>query len=238
VTNISRDPAIRLEFMRGVRDQLPILLGVVPFGLIFGALALENGLPPETIQGLSFFVFAGSAQFIAADLIGGGTPALIVILTIAIVNLRHMLYSATLAPRLRPLSTSWRWILSWLLTDEAFATSSIHFRRHPNPKAHWYMLGTGLALWISWQISTAAGVLLGAALPASWNLDFALPLTFLALLIPLLLDRAILAAAASAAIAAMLLAGLPFRLGLLLSALIGIAAGYAAEVLMSAEGKA
>jgi 4-azaleucine resistance transporter AzlC len=212
-----------------VRDQLPILLGVVPFGLIFGALALENGLPPETIQGFSIFVFAGSAQFIAADLIGSGTPALIVVLTIAVVNLRHLLYSASLSRAFQPLSRAWRWILSWLLTDEAFATSSIHFKQQPNPKAHWYLLGTGLALWVSWQISTAAGLFLGAALPASWNLDFALPLTFLALLIPLLEDRPTFWAAASAGIAGVAFVGLPYRLGLLLAAVVGIACGFLVE---------
>ena len=222
-------PSRKDEFFRGIRDQLPILLGVITFGLIFGALAIENVLPPDTVQGLSFFVFAGSAQFIAADLIGGGAPALVVVLTIAVVNLRHMLYSASLAPALQPLSRRWRWSLSWLLTDEAFATSSVHFKKQPNPNMHWYMLGTGLALWGSWQLSTAAGVLLGAALPASWNLDFALPLTFLALLIPLLVDRPTLAAAAAAGLTAVLLVGLPYRLGLLFAAFAGIAGGYLAE---------
>lgn len=234
----SLNTSARGEFLRGIRDQLPILLGVVPFGLIFGALALENGLPAATIQGFSFFVFAGSAQFIAADLIAGGTPAIIVVLTIAVVNIRHMLYSATLAPYLQPLSAGWRWALSWLLTDEAFATSSVHFKRNPNPKAHWYLLGTGLALWGSWQLSTAAGVLLGTALPASWNLQFALPLTFLALLIPLLKDQPTLAAAASAGLSAVLLSRLPFRLGLLLAAFIGIGVGYAVESLKAETGSA
>ncbi|MFP3854108.1 MAG: AzlC family ABC transporter permease [Anaerolineales bacterium] len=222
-------PPPRAEFLRGARDQLPILLGVVPFGIIFGALALANGLPPDTILGFSFFVFAGSAQFIAAELIAGGAPAFITVLTIAVVNLRHLLYSASIGPALQPLQAGWRWTLSWLLTDEAFATSSVHYRRHPNPNAHWYMLGTGLALWGSWQISTLAGVVLGAALPTSWNLSFALPLTFLALLIPLLDDRRTVLSAASAGLAGMLLAGLPFRLGLLFAAFIGIGVGYFAE---------
>ena len=222
-------PPPRAEFLRGARDQLPIRLGVVPFGIIFGALALDNGLPADTILGFSFFVFAGSAQFIAAELIAGGAPAFITVLTIAVVNLRHLLYSASLGPALQPLHAGWRWALSWLLTDEAFATASVHYRRHPNPNAHWYLLGTGLALWGSWQASTLAGVVLGAALPVSWNLSFALPLTFLALLIPLLADRPTVLSAISAGFAGMLLAGLPFRLGLLFAAFIGIAVGYFAE---------
>lgn len=229
MTSAAKTPTARAEFVLGMRDQLPILLGVIPFGLIFGALAIENGLPADSVQGFSIFVFAGSAQFIAADLIGAGTPALVVILTIAVVNLRHMLYSATLAPALRPLAPLWRWVLSWLLTDEAFATSSVHFSHRPNPNMHWYLLGTGLTLWGSWQLSTAAGLLLGTALPASWNLDFALPLTFLALLIPLLIDRPTLLAAAAAGLTAMLLLSLPYRLGLLFAALAGIVAGSLAE---------
>jgi 4-azaleucine resistance transporter AzlC len=212
-------------FFAGVRDQLPLLLGVIPFGLIFGALAVSQGIPGWAAQGLSLFVFAGSAQFVAAELVGAGAPALVIVFTILVVNLRHLLYSASLAPSLRQLPGRWRVVLAWLLTDEAFATTSARLNRGIRDKTEWYMLGTGLTLWGSWQVSTALGVLLGAQVPASWSLDFALPLTFMALIVPSLTDRPAIGAAAAAGISATALAGLPFRLGLVLASLIGIAVG-------------
>ncbi len=215
----------RQEFWRGIRDMLPILLGVIPFGLIFGALALAEGVPPLATQGLSLFVFAGSAQFIAAGLIGAGAPPTIVVLTILVVNLRHMLYSATMAPYYEKLPLRWKAGLAWLLTDEAFATTSVRYREPDQTRAHWYALGAGMALWVSWQVSTAVGVLAGAQVPEAWALDFALPLTFLALLIPVLVSRPAWAAALTAAATSLALIGLPFKLGLLFAIAAGVAAG-------------
>lgn len=215
----------RAEFLAGARDQLPLLLGVIPFGLIFGALAISIGLTPLETQGFSLFVFAGSSQFIAVSLIGEMAPALVIIATIFTVNLRHALYSASMSPRFRPLSIYWKLSLSWLLTDEAFATASTRYRRGQGTNAHWYMFGTGLTLWIAWQISTALGVLLGVEITANFPLAFALPLTFIALLVPTLVDRASIATAVSAGLFAVLLHGLPLRLGLLIGALIGVGVG-------------
>lgn len=220
----------RAVFLQGIRDQFPILLGVVPFGLIFGALAIGQGIPPLAAQGFSLIIFAGSAQFIAAGLVGTGAPLLVIVATVVIVNLRHALYSATLAPHLRDQSRLWRACLGWLLTDEAFATTVSFLARRGRKNLHWYLLGTGMTLWTSWQLSTAIGILLGAAIPASWNLDFALPLTFLALIIPTLTDRPTWAAALTAGVAALLLNSLPFRLGLLLAALLGMAVGLVLDM--------
>ena len=217
------------EFLLGIRDQGPILLGVAPFGMIFGALAIASGIPPLETQAFSIFIFAGSAQFIAVGLIAEGTGALIVVLTIFVVNLRHMLYSASMAHNFKPLNLRWKFSLSWLLTDEAFAVASTRYRRGPLKNAHWYTLGTGLALWGTWQVSTAIGILLGAGIPRSWNLAFALPLTFLALLAPTLTDRAARAAALTGGILAVLFAAWPFRLGLFIAALAGITAGLIVE---------
>lgn len=216
-------------FVQGVQDQVPILLGVIPFGLIFGALAVSQGISGWATQGLSILVFAGSAQFVAAELAGSGAPALLIVFTILVVNLRHMLYSASLAPHLRRLPLRWRAVLAWLLTDEAFATTSSRVSRGNTHQLHWYLLGTGLALWACWQISTAVGILLGAGVPASWSLDFALPLTFMALIAPSLTDRPALAAAGAAGVAAVALAGLPYHLGLVLAGLIGIVVGMGFE---------
>lgn len=213
------------EFLTGVRDQLPLLLGVVPFGLIFGAVALSVGMTPLAAQGFSLLIFAGSAQFVAAGLVGELVPPLAIIATIIVVNLRHTLYSASMAPYLAKLPLRWKLALGWLLTDEAFATTIIRYRRGRLEYAHWYMLGTGMTLWSTWQISTAIGITLGPRVPQAFPLEFAVPLTFLALLMPTLVDRPSLAAAASAGVLAIALHGLPYRLGLLIGAMSGVGIG-------------
>src|SRR5689334_19870858 len=108
------------EFFYGIRDEVPILLGVLPFGLIYGASALSAGIPASIALAMSSVVFAGSAQFVIAQLVAAGTPALVIILTAFIVNIRHLLYSASIAPAIRQLPRPWKWLLAYLLTDEAY----------------------------------------------------------------------------------------------------------------------
>ena len=231
-------------FISGVRDELPILLGVIPFGMIYGVLALAAGLPAGIAQAMSAIVFAGSAQFLAVKLIGTGTPALIVILTAFVVNLRHALYSASVAPHLRRLSPLWKGLLAYLLTDEAYAVTITHYQTSGEPSQlagkehpkHFYLLGAGLALWGSWQISTAVGIFLGTQIPSSWSLDFTLALTFIALLVPNIKDRAGAAAALGAGVAAMLTYGLPYKLDLIVAALVGIGIGFWSETLWQKSG--
>jgi 4-azaleucine resistance transporter AzlC len=218
----------------GMRAMMPLLLGVAPFGLIYGVLALRAGLPAAQAQAMSAIVFAGSAQFIAVQLLATGTPGLIVILTTLVVNLRHVLYSATLAPHLRPLRGPWKWVLSYLLVDELFALATARYRHTGDASTlatgtHWYMLGAGLTLWVTWQTSTAVGIYLGAQVPSPWALDFSLALTFIALVIPALTDRAGLGAAVVAGIVAVAAVGLPLKLGLVVASLAGVAAGLLLE---------
>ena len=213
-------------FWAGVRAELPLLIGVVPFGMIYGVLALAAGLTPAPAQMMSSIVFAGSAQFITAQLIREAVPGLVIVLTIAVVNLRHMLYSASVAPYVRTLPTHWKVLLSYLLTDEAYAVTILHYEQEDtNPSGHWFFLGAGLTLWTSWQISTAAGILLGTTLPESWPLDFALPITFIALIVPALKDRPAVAASLLAGVTALLAYNLPYKLGLMLAGLLGILVG-------------
>jgi 4-azaleucine resistance transporter AzlC len=212
------------QFLAGGRDQLPLLLGVIPFGLIFGALALQAGLPPAAAQAFSLLIFAGSAQFIAVGMLASA-PAMLIIATIFIVNLRHALYSASLSPHVHHLHLRWKVPLAWLLTDEAFAVAALRYRQDDLRLAHWYTLGTGLTLWAAWQGSTALGILLGARVPESWGLEVALPLTFIALLILSIHDAPGIAAAVCAGVAAVVLNGLPYRLGLVSAAILGVAVG-------------
>jgi 4-azaleucine resistance transporter AzlC len=220
----------RKEFLTGCRDELPILLGVVPFGMIYGILALGAGFSRPAAQSMSSMVFAGSAQFITAQLWREAVPGAVIVLTVFVVNLRHALYSASVAPYLRHLSPSWKGILAYLLTDEAYAVAVTRYMRDGDradvsPFRHWYFLGAGLTLWVSWQVSTAAGVFLGGVVPRSWSLEFTLPLTFIALVFPALRDRGAVAAALSAGILAVLVVGLPFKLGLVVAAVAGIVVG-------------
>jgi 4-azaleucine resistance transporter AzlC len=222
-------------FWAGMRGILPLLIGVFPFGMIYGILAVEAGLSLAAAQAMSAIVFAGSSQFIATQLISNAAPGLVIILTIAIVNLRHALYSASMAPFTRQLAPHWKAFLAYLLTDEAYAVGILNYHRaasKPDSQSvsdHWYFAGAGLMLWSTWQISTAVGVFLGAAVPQDWPLDFTLPLTFIAILIPALKDRPAIAAALSAGLVALLAVGLPYKLGLILAALVGILVGMIAE---------
>ena len=221
----------RTEFLAGVRAELPITLGVVPFGLIYGVLAVSAGLPPPLAIASSSIVFAGSAQFIGAQLIGGGAPALVIWATTFIVNLRHLLYSAGLAPYTTHLAPPWRWLLAYLLTDEAYVVTAVYYEQTGAPLAlrHYFWLGSGLTLWSVWNLTTAAGVLFGTQVPASWSLDFTMALTFIGMIVPLCRYRPNLAAALVAGTVAVLANGLPYRLSIMVAALAGIAAGVIAE---------
>lgn len=218
------------NFWAGVRAELPLLIGVFPFGMIYGALALNAGLSKPAAQMMSSMVFAGSSQFVTTQLVHEAAPGFVIVLTIAVVNLRHMLYSASLAPYLASLSTPWKTLLAYLLTDEAYAPSVVKYERDGvTAYAHWFLFGAGLSLWTIWQISTALGIFLGAAIPESWSLDFALPLTFIAMVVPVLKNRPAIAAAFSAGVVALAAYSLPYRLGIILAALVGIVAGTLLE---------
>jgi 4-azaleucine resistance transporter AzlC len=226
----------RQEFIAGIKAELPILLGVSPFGMIYGVLALSVGLPATLALAMSSVVFAGSAQFVGAQLLGSGAPGIVVVFTAFIVNLRHILYSASVAPHLAHLSPRWKCLLAYLLTDEVYAVTITRFARQvpsaPAPSSpEWYFLGAGLAQWTVWQASTVVGIALGAEIPPGWGLDFAIALTFIALLVPALTDRPSVAAALAAGTVAVLTAGWPYRLGLVVAALIGIGAGLLVEQL-------
>jgi 4-azaleucine resistance transporter AzlC len=218
------------QFWAGARAEIPLLIGVIPFGLIYGALALGSGLSPAAAQMMSSIVFAGSAQFITAQLVHEAAPGFVIVLTIAVVNLRHMLYSASLAPYVASFPMRWKALLSYLLTDEAYAPTILHYEKNGDTThAHWFWLGAGSALWVCWQLSTALGIFLGAAIPESWSLDFALPLTFIAMLVPVLKGRPAIAAALSAGAVALVAFSLPYKLGLILAALVGILVGTVLE---------
>ncbi|WP_192983098.1 AzlC family ABC transporter permease [Pseudomonas sp. EggHat1] len=216
------------EFTQGARDMLPMLLGAIPFGIIFGSLAGAAGLDPWQTQGMSVLVFAGSAQFIAISLLSGGAGIAVVLLTTFVVNLRHALYSASLQPYVRHLPKRWRMPLAFWLTDEAYAVVVQRYTRgDKGAYRHWYFLGAALAMYCNWQLCTLAGVLFGQAVPniGEWGLDFAMLATFIGIVVPMLRNQPQVAAALVAAGVALACHELPYKLGLMAAAASGIVVG-------------
>ncbi|MFO7684792.1 MAG: AzlC family ABC transporter permease [Desulfobacterales bacterium] len=222
----------RQEFVSGVRDTLPLLLGAFPFGMIYGALAMPSGLSPAAALAMSALVFAGASQFIAVGLVAVNTPVVIIVATTFIVNLRHMLYSATLLPHLKQLPQRWRAPLAFWLTDETFAVAVGRYARGDSAgSAHWYQLGSSIAMYLNWQFWTLLGMIVGDRIPdaSNWGLDVAMPVTFIGMLIPFVRTRPMAVCVLTAGAAALLSLGLPYKLGILVSALAGIIAGMASE---------
>lgn len=212
----------------GAVDVLAVLPANVPFGLLVGIAAVDAGLDLVETLGMTVLFFAGVAQLAAIDLLGAAAPAAVVVLAAIVVNLRYVMYSASIAPFLEAEPRRWRWLLAYLLIDITYALSVNRYREHPDRPRRWYYLGTAAPIWVVWTASVAAGVLVGARLPAAWRLDFAVPLLFLALLVPTLEDRPSLAAAAVAGAVATAGHDLPFDVGLVVGALSGVAAGLLA----------
>lgn len=217
------------DFRAGVRSMSPILVGVVPFGLVAGIAAVEAGLSPLQAVGLSVIVFAGASQLAAIELLGSNAPLAVVILTATVINLRMMMYSASIARHFRDLRTRWKGPLAYLLTDQAFAVSVARFAADQDVDRRWFYLGGALSLWLVWQVTTVAGVVLGRGVPDEWGLSFAVPLIFLALLVPAMDDRPKAAAGGVAGAVAVAGVGLPLNLGLLVGAVVGVGVGVTLE---------
>jgi predicted branched-subunit amino acid permease len=220
----------RPAFFEGVRDMTPVLIGIVPFGMVCGIGAIAAGASPFAALAMSAIMFSGAAQIIASQLLAAGAPLLVIVLSCLVVGLRFLVYSAAMAPYLRPLDHRWRNVLSFVLTDQAFAGTLQRFRDSDDLDANAsYFLGGGALLWVVWQIATLAGILVGQVIPASWQLEFVVPLCFLAVLAPLLRDRVTLLVVVVTGVAAIALDNMPMRLSMICAGLIGIAAGVIAD---------
>ena len=224
----------RADFLSGVRVAAPILLGVVPFGLVAGVAAAGVGMSALQAIGMSVVIFAGASQLAAIELVGRNAPALVIVVTVLVVNLRLVMYSASIAPHFQRQSAKWKAVLAYLLTDQAYAVSLLKFENDDETSRRWYYLGVAVPLWVTWQIATIVGVLLGAKLPSGWQLGFAVPLVFLAILVPAITDRATVAATVVGGGVAVAANGLPYNLGLIVAAVVGIGAGLVTDSALSA----
>lgn len=216
----------RNTLLDGSRAVSPILLGVVPFGLITGAATVSAGLSDLSAIGMSIAVFAGTAQLAAVQLLTDHAPAFVIVATALVINLRFVMYSATLAPHFQALSFRWKGPLAYLLSDQAFVVSLPRFPTLADGLRKWFYLGAAVTLWTTWQIAFAIGVLVGARLPETWSLDFAVPLTLLALLPATIRDAASLATIGATALGVWLFHALPLNLGIIASVALGVGVGW------------
>lgn len=222
---------IHKDFFAGVRSATPILLGVIPFAVVSGVAAVSVGLTPFESMGMSLIVFAGASQLAVLQLYAAGSPWIIMVLTAWVINLRFSMYSATLAPYMQKLPVWQKAPLAYMLSDQAFGVSMSRFVKAEPVVHRWFYFGASAIIWITWQISALGGSLLGTLIPASWGLDFAFPLSFMALMFAALRDRPTVLAALVGGCVAVLFKGIPYNLGLVCAAILGISAGMLAESL-------
>lgn len=216
----------RAAFFSGVRDQAPIILGMIPFGMIAGAAPVAAGMDPWLAMFMNVIIYAGAAQLATVSLMAQHVPMPIVVATALVVNLRFVMYSAALAPYFAKLSASRKWLFSYLITDHGFALLTAKYKSDAAPELiEGYYGGVTCTMWLSWQMAAGLGVLLGAQVPPSWSLDFTIPLVFLALVLPSLTSRAHWCAAAAASVMAIFTQSMPLKLGLITAALVGVAVG-------------
>ena len=212
------------EFWKGVLAQIPVQLGVVPFGLVFGVLGIASGLTVLQTILMSSIIFGGASQVVFAQLWSIGASPIVTGGSVAIINSRHIIYSANISKYISVLSLRWRLALGYLLTDEAFAISFQEFENR-NRFAHYHLLGGGLTLWVFWQISTVTGVFLGANIPTYLNLEFAIPLTFIAIILPRLKSIAQIITAVTASIIAIFGQDIPYGLWIIVASISGMFIG-------------
>ncbi|MBR9882467.1 MAG: AzlC family ABC transporter permease [Oceanospirillales bacterium] len=226
--------ARRQAFLAGAKATIPLIVGAIPFGILFGTLAEPSGLSALGALAMSLIVFAGASQFIALGLLSAGAALPVIIATTLVVNLRHMLYAANLVPRIRHLPQRWRIPMAFGLTDETFAAVSSHYLQHEDDKAlHWFYLGSFLAMYSNWVFCTALGVGLGKMFPdmTRWGLDFAMSVTFIGMVVPYLRSTPMWTAVIVSGAMAIATAGMPHKLGLMIAAVCGIATGLSLHML-------
>ena len=211
-------------FIKGILDILPLMIPVVPFGIIYGVIGVEIGFSPMEVFAMSFVIFAGSSQIAFAQLFAAGASPLVMISSVAVINSRHILYGAVLAEYLGKLRLTWKILLSYLMADQAFSVSSAYFKKNiKNKNVHFHMLGSGLTLWSLWQLSTLIGIVLGNIVPAQLGLEFAIPLTFFSLILSELrkLDHVIIILISG--ICSVLTYNFPFKIYIIFSAIFSLA---------------
>ena len=214
-------------FIKGCLDVMPLLIPVVPFGIIFGVIGIESGLGSTVTFLMSIIIFAGSSQLAFAQLFTGGATTAVIVSSVAIINSRHFLYSAVVAQYLTKLKLFWKIILSYFLTDQAFIVSQKYFtQQSKNKYRHYHLLGSGFTLWFVWQLATVTGIILGEIIPKELNLAFAVPLTFISLIIVDIKKIDHLIVAITSGIFAIIFFNLPLKTYIVIAAAAGILVAF------------
>jgi predicted branched-subunit amino acid permease len=222
-------------FWRGFRGGLPFLLVIAPFALLFGVVSAEAGLNLAQTMGMSVLVIAGASQFTAVQLMSENAPAIIVLATALAVNLRLAMYSASLVPHLGHAKLWQRAIAAYFLIDQSYAVCFEEYERRPGTPMREKLIffaGCILPICSVWYLLTYVGATVGSQIPPEFALDFALPITFLAMIAPMLRTVPHVVAAATSILGALALAWMPFGSGLLVAALAAMIAGAVTETWM------
>jgi 4-azaleucine resistance transporter AzlC len=220
----------RASVLQGFRDGLPIAIAAIPFGLIIGLSGVQAGLTALQSSAMPYVVYAGASQLASLQLLGGGAPLVVIWLTAALINVRFLIYSASLAGHFAHLSVPWRLLLAYVTTDQVFGLTVTRFRTAHKPKnpGAYFLVLAGLC-WLAWTGAGVVGATMGTALPTAWQLDFIVPLIFLALLVSSLRNGPAWAAAVVGGGVAVLAQGLPYNAGLIVGTLAGITSGTLLE---------
>ena len=205
----------------------PHMFSVIPFGIVCGAIGIELGFSPVLVYAMSIIIFGGASQIVFLQLLSGGASALIAVTSVGVINSRHLLYGAVLSEYLNKLSTIKKIFISYFIVDQGFAVSNIYFKKNKEQNFnHYHLLGSGITLWLCWQISTIIGIYLGSIVPESLGLKFAIPLTFIAIIINELRKLDHLIVMIVSGLAATFFYNAPFKSYILISPLIGLFAAY------------
>ncbi len=171
-------------FSKGFLAVAPHMFSVIPFGVICGAIGIELGFDPVLVYAMSIIIFGGASQIVFLQLLSGGASALIAITSVGVINSRHLLYGAVLSEYLENLSFIKKLLISYIVVDQGFAESNKFFMKNKTEQhLHYHLIGSGVTLWIFWQLSTLAGIVLGSFVPEELGLKFAIPLTFIAIVV-------------------------------------------------------
>ena len=226
--SLSKSLSSRRLFLLGVRDTVPLLVAATPFAIIYGALGISSGLSEWLVIAMSVFVFAGASQFIAVTLLASATAFPVILLTVFIVNLRHMLYAASLMPQIEKVPHWLRAPMAFWLTDETFAVVSTRLSARPGQREFIiYYLGSAISMYLNWIFFSWLGMTLGQNIPdiGSWGLDVAMVVAFVGIVVPILKNHADWACALTAAVSGVLSYNWPNQTGLLFSSLLAISVG-------------
>lgn len=228
-------------YLRGLLDGLPFIVVIIPFAALFGLLAVEAGLNVLEALAFSLVVIAGAAQLTALQLLQEDAPTVIVLASSLAVNLRMAMYSASLTPYIGSAPLWQRAFAAYLTVDQSYLVSIAKFEKEPRmtvPQRVAYFFGAVTPVAPLWYAGTVVGAMLGAQVPDSWALDFAIPITFLAIIAPMFRTLAHVVAAFVGMVVSLLAAGVPFSLGIIIAGVAGMIAGAQAELWLERQKEA